>query len=390
MTRHLFLLVAFGAALGCSSSPSPIQDIPVLDSGADADPSIQRGTRIRIDSGEIQGETDGATRRFRGVPFAAPPVGALRWKPPQAVTPWDSVRTTTAYSGKCPQAANLLGPASAEEDCLYLNVWTPEPAPTQRLPVMIWLHGGGNTTGSASDEIPLGIGGYIFDGRQIAEKQHVIVVTTNYRLGVLGFFAHPALDAEDARGVSGNQGLLDQRMAFDWVRRNIAAFGGDPDNVTIFGESAGSFDVCFHMVSRGSRGLFHRAISESGGCTTFVRPRSAAEAEAPKFAAAVGCTASGGLDCLRAVPVSTLLTPSPVEGGQPKLPGGLPYQGGTPTWTFAAIVDGDVLPDQPRSIVESGDFAKVPYIIGSNTDEGTIFHVGELAVIMEAEYLAAF
>jgi para-nitrobenzyl esterase len=393
-TRSACRWLLLTGILGCSACSDPVHPNPDAgggtEGGADADPSIQRGTRIRIDSGEIQGEVDGATRRFRGIPFAAPPIGALRWKPPQPVKPWDGVRTTTSYSGKCPQNGNLLGPASAEEDCLYLNVWTPEPAPQRRLPVMIWLHGGSNISGSASDEIPLGIGGYIFDGRHIAENQQVVVVTTNYRLGVLGFFSHPALDAEDARGVSGNQGLLDQRMAFDWVRRNIAAFGGDPDKVTIFGESAGSIDICFHMMSQVSRGLFHRAISQSGGCTRYARTRSTAEAEMSKFGAAVGCTdAAGVLDCLRALPVTTLLVPAPVDGGQPKAAGGIPYQGGTPQWDFTVTVDGDVLSAQPRAIVDSGDFAKVPYLIGSNTDEGTIFHVFEPEVMTEEEYRAA-
>lgn len=393
LSRSL-LLVAVGMT-GCSSSADPNPSVPGADGGSDVDPdvdtSIQRGTRIRIDTGEIQGDIDGATRRFRGIPFAAPPVGALRWKPPQPVKAWDGVRTTTEYSAKCAQSDNLLtGSGSTEEDCLYLNVWTPEPAPERRLPVMVWLHGGSNNSGSASDLIPLGIGGYLFDGRHIAENQRAIVVTTNYRLGVLGFFSHPALDAEDPRGVSGNQALLDQRMAFDWVRRNIAAFGGDPDNVTIFGESAGSFDVGYHMVSPGSRGLFHRAISQSGSCTTFIRSRRAAEEEMPKFTSAVGCTDAGGaLDCLRALPVATLLKPSPLEGGDPLLPGGKPYQGGTLSWTFAATIDGDVLPDQPRSLITSGNFAKVPYLIGSNTDEGTLFHVAEPIVNTEMEYLAA-
>jgi para-nitrobenzyl esterase len=390
LAAHVWLCFStFGLMGGCSSTKDPAKDVPSSDSGADVD-TIQRGTRIRIDSGEIEGEIDGAARRFRGIPFAAPPVGALRWKPPAPVEPWSGVRTTTAYSAKCSQPSGLLGPASTEEDCLYLNVWTPEPAPDRKLPVMIWLHGGANTTGSASDLIPLGVGGHIFDGRSFTENQRVILVTTNYRLGALGFFSHPALDAEDPRGVSGNQGLLDQRMAFDWVRRNIAAFGGDPDNVTIFGESAGSVDVCLHMVSPGSRTLFHRAISQSGGCTLFQRTRAVAEAEMPAFATAMGCAdGAGTLDCLRALPVAILLTPAPVEGGQATLPGGLPYEGGTPVWKFTVTVDGDMLPAQPRTLVDSGDVAKVPYIIGSNTDEGTIFHVGEPPVKTEEEYLAA-
>jgi para-nitrobenzyl esterase len=391
-TSRCFVLFAIGAMMGCSSDDPPTRTPNPdggADTGTDADPTIQRGTRIRIDSGEIEGEVDGAARRFLGVPFAAPPIGALRWKPPQPVTPWDGVRPTTAFSGKCPQNGGLLGGASDQEDCLYLNVWTPEPAPDRRLPVMIWMHGGSNNSGSASDDIPLGLGGKIFDGRHFAENQRVVIVTTNYRLGVLGFFSHPALDAEDPRGVSGNQGLLDQRMAFDWVRRNIAAFGGDPDNVTIFGESAGSLDVCVHMASPGSRGLFHRGISQSGGCTMFTRTRATAEAEMPRFETAMGCTeGSGALDCLRALPIASLLTPSPVDGGGPKLPGGTPYQGAV-AWTFAVTVDGDVLPDQPRNLINAGNFAKVPYLVGSNTDEGTIFHIGEPSVKTEDEYIAA-
>ena len=391
-SRSIVLLVT-AAMIGCSSDDPPTRTPSPDgggDTGTDADPTIQRGTRIRIDSGEIEGEIDGAARRFRGIPFAAPPVGALRWKAPQPVPAWDGVRTTTAYSGKCPQNGGLLGPASDQEDCLYLNVWTPEPAPDRRLPVMIWLHGGSNITGSASDEVPLGLGGYIFDGQHFAENQRVVIVTINYRLGVLGFFSHPALDAEDPRGVSGNQGLLDQRMAFDWVRRNIAAFGGDPDNVTVFGESAGSLDVCVHMASPGSRGLFHRGISQSGGCTTFFRSRGTAESEMPRFATAMGCTdGSGVLDCLRALPIASVLTESPVDGGEPKLPGGKPYQGGTPAWTFGVTVDGDVLPDQPRNLINAGNFAKLPYLVGTNTDEGTIFHIGEPTVKTEDEYIAA-
>jgi para-nitrobenzyl esterase len=382
------------APFACSSSPGPIKDIPDDGGGAvgDGDAPNPPETLIRIDTGQLQGEVDGATRRFRGIPFAAPPLGDLRWKPPQPVPAWDGVRPATSYGGRCPQNGGLLGPSSMEEDCLYLNVWTPEPAQNRKLPVMIWLHPGGNTTGSASDEIPLGIGGYIYDGRHIAENQQIVVVTINYRLGVLGFFSHPALDAEDPRGVSGNQGLLDQRMAFDWVRRNIGAFGGDPDNVTVFGASAGSFDVGYHMTSAGSRGLFHRGISQSGGSTKFVRSRSTAEAEVPKFAAALGCVdASRELECLRSQPVSALLMniPAPDDGGDPKAPGGTPFQGGKLRWEFTVTIDGDVLRAQPRDVVTSGDFAKVPYILGSNTDEGTIFQVGEPAVKTEAEYLAA-
>lgn len=366
-------LVAISAACSSSSSGS----------------GIQAGTLITTDSGPVQGDTDGATRRFLGIPFAAPPVGELRWRPPQPVEPWRDVLDATEFGSKCAQPESILNPAVLEEDCLFLNVWTPTPAPSEPLPVMLWFHGGANETGSASDETPLGIGGYMYDGRALSE-QGVVVVTTNYRLGPLGFLAHSALSEADERGVSGNQGLLDQRAAMQWVQRNIKAFGGDPDNVTIFGESAGSYDVCFHMAASGSEGLFHRAISQSGGCTTFVRSRATAEADADAFAESLGCDAADDvLACLRGASVEDLLVPAPVDGAQPGLPGGDLYQGGAARWRFDVIVDGDLLRKQPRASFDAGETMHVPYLVGSNTDEGTVFHLSTVPVTTEAEYLAA-
>jgi para-nitrobenzyl esterase len=337
--------------------------------GTPAEP-IRQGTTIALADGTIEGETAGATRRFLGIPFAAPPVGELRWRPPQPPVPWSGTRATTAFSSACPQRPSTLGTPSENEDCLYLNVWTPEPAPAAPLPVMVWFHGGGNEFGSTGDVIPLGLGGLIFDGQLLTERRDVVVVTTNYRLGKFGFFAHPALASEDPDApFAGNQGLLDQRAALAWVESNIAAFGGDPGNVTIFGESAGSADVCFHVVSPGSRGLFDRAISESGGCTT--RQDSAVEgaALAQQIANGVGCgDATDQLACLRAAPVGALL-----DSGV----------------TVGPVVDGGFLPDQPRALLAAGDFADVPYILGSNADEGTIFFLGIPPVTSDAEYLAA-
>ena len=340
------------------------------DGGAPAPQAIQHGTTIELADGTIEGEVAGTTRRFRGIPFAAPPVGALRWRPPRPPAPWTGTLPTKAFSSACPQRPSTLGTPSENEDCLYLNVWTPDPAPRERLPVMVWFHGGGNEFGSTGDVIPLGLGGLIFDGQLLTERRDVVVVTTNYRLGKLGFFAHPALAAEDPDApYAGNQGLLDQRAALAWVKSNIAAFGGDPDNVTIFGESAGSADVCFQVVSPGSRGLFHRAISESGGCTT--RQDDAAEGAelARRVAAAVGCGDVGDqLACLRDAPVGALLDSGVAVG---------------------PVVDGGFLPDQPRALLEAGDFADVPYVLGSNADEGTIFFLGVPPVANDAEYLAA-
>jgi len=238
---------------------------------------------------------------------------------------------------------------------------------------MVWFHGGANLTGSASDVVPFpGIPGYIYDGRVLAAERDVVVVTINYRLGVLGFFGHAALAGEDARHpFAGNQGLLDQRAALEWVRANIAAFGGNPKKVTIFGESAGSVDVCFQVASPGSRKLFSRAISESAGCTT--KQDSAAEgaAKAAAFAAAVGCDdASDELACLRQLSPPALLA----------------AQGSI---DFGPLVDGDFLPDQPRVLFDQGKFSKVPYILGSTTDEGTIFFLGVPPVTSDVQYLAA-
>jgi para-nitrobenzyl esterase len=366
----------------------------VLGCGGDSDggTSIQEGVEITLTDGVVVGEVDGATRRFLGIPFAAPPMGERRWLPPEAPAPWDSPLDATEFSAACPQLGSTVSPESSDnEDCLYLNVWTPDPAPSASLPVMIWFHGGSNVTGSTGDDIPfLQPPTLFYNGRGLVEGADVVVVTANYRLGVMGFFAHEALSAESADGVSGNQGILDQQMVMQWVQSNIGAFGGDPNNVTIFGESAGAFDVCFQMVSEGARGLFHRALGQSGGCTTAMRTRAEAEADANVFAEAMGCgDASDVAACLRAVPVTDLLMEAPVDGAIEDPPGGDFYSGGTARWEFQAVVDGVVIADQPRALFDEGNVADVPYVLGSNSDEGTIFHVLQSEVTTEGEYLEA-
>ena len=366
----------------------------IIGCGSDAggETPIQEGVEITLSDGIVMGEVDGATRRFLGIPFAAPPTGERRWLPPEPPEPWDTPLEASEFSAACPQLGSTESPEPSEnEDCLYLNVWAPEPAPSGSLPVMIWFHGGSNVTGSTGDDIPfLQPPTLFYNGRGLVEEANVVVVTANYRLGVMGFFAHEAVSAESADGVSGNQGILDQRMVMQWVQSNIAPFGGDPNNVMIFGESAGAFDVCFHMVSEGSRGLFHRALGESGGCTTSLRTRSEAEAEANVFAEAMGCgDASDVAACLRAVPVADLLMEAPVDGAIEDPPGGDFYSGGTPRWQFQAVVDGVVIADQPRTLFDDGNVADVPYVLGSNSDEGTLFHVLQPEVETEAEYLEA-
>ena len=210
---------------------------------------------IQLDSGPISGKVEDGVRIFSGIPYAAPPVGELRWKPPQPIASWKQVRNSTVFGPSCPQPTQQDA-GKFSEDCLYLNVWTTAKSPAERLPVMVWIHGGAFNIGSGSQPE--------YDGRNLAGKG-VVVVTINYRLGPLGFLVHPLLSKESAQDTSGNYGLLDQIAALKWVQRNIAAFGGDPDRVTIFGESAGSKSVTLLMISPLSAGLFQRAIAESGG-----------------------------------------------------------------------------------------------------------------------------
>ncbi|MBI5503633.1 MAG: carboxylesterase family protein [Deltaproteobacteria bacterium] len=336
-------------------------------------------TLIHLSDGDVQGQLNDASREFLGIPFAAPPVGELRWRPPVPVTPWSGVVGATTFSPACPQQAGNSGTDSENEDCLYLNVWTPQATQTAPRAVMVWIHGGGNVTGSTGDGIPFpDYDGHFYDGHLLAEERNVVVVSLNYRLGVFGFFAHPDLASENlAYPYGGNQGLLDQVAALEWVRDNIAAFGGDPGNVTIFGESAGSIDVCVHQVSPLSRGLFHRAISQSGGCTTLQRTAAEGAATAQGFAAAEGCSGPDELGCLRALPAATVLADA-----QPLV--------ATPGASqLGIVVDGGFLPDQPRTLFDSGEYAKVPYVLGFNSDEGTVFLLSTPPVTTEAEYVAA-
>ena len=396
MIRHsLAVVTACALALGCSSADRKATTQPVeagAPSPGDASPgdAARSSTLVELSSGKVQGDIDGGSRRFRGIPFAKPPVGDLRWKPPAPVEPWSGVLQALDFKSECAQLAWIQGPESDVEDCLYLNVWTPDPMPSSPLPVMVWLAGGGNQNGGASDNSALTGGKLIYDGSRLAAAHDVIVVSLNYRVGVFGFFSHPGLSAEGSN--SGNQGLLDQQAALRWVRDNIGAFGGDPKNVTLFGESAGAQDTCLQVVSPGSAVLFHRAMSESGGCTTYRKTKAEALNRIPAFSDAVGCAgASDELACLRQKTVKELLLTAPVDGlpdaGAP--PGGSQFSGGTPRWDFNPVVDGTVLPDQPRALVEADKFAKVPYILGSNFEEGRLFLLGATPVTTDAEYTAA-
>src|ERR1700723_472246 len=217
---------------------------------------------VKTDQGKVQGKmsADGRARDFLGIPFAAPPVGPLRWKPPQPAAKWHGVRQATSFGSRCMQQTHyddmVFRDPGESEDCLTLNVWAPAQKSRTKLPVMVWIFGGGFAGGGTSEPRQ--------DGEHLTRKG-VLVVSMNYRLGIFGFFATKELAAEDPHHAAGNYGLLDQSACLQWVRRNIKAFGGDPDNVTIFGESAGSFAVSAQMASPLSKGLFAHAIGESGG-----------------------------------------------------------------------------------------------------------------------------
>lgn len=340
-------------------------------------------TQVTIADGVVQGQLNDGTREFLGIPYAAPPVGSLRFAPPVAPAPWGTPLDATVYPPGCSQLPTLTNSDTRieNEDCLFLNVWTPEATPASPLPVMVWFHGGSNVSGSTADFVPFP--GYetsrLYDGHTLSKVGNVIVVTVNYRLNIFGFFGLNELAGEDpAYPYSGNQGLLDQRRALQWVRDNIAQFGGNPANVTIFGESAGSFDVCAHVMSPLSRGLFHKAISQSGGCSVGVASKEDSAAAAQIVAAEVGCgtgTPAEKLDCLRAVPTADLLDAGPLVA--------LVGEG----TNLALSVDGGFLTEDPRDTLDVGDLPKIPWILGANSDEGTLFSIGA-AELTESEYSA--
>ncbi len=351
------------------------EEMPALPDSGPAEP-------VRVDGGLIAGTVAGAgrdVRVFKGIPFAAPPVGPLRWKPPQPVVPWEGVRACTAFGNWCPQPKPMLGRelGALDEDCLTLNVWTAARGAEAKRPVMVWIHGGGYTTGSGAASV--------YDGEVLA-REGAVVVTINYRLGPFGFLGHPLLSKESGRGVSGNYGLLDQVEALRWVQRNAAAFGGDPGCVTIFGESAGSASVCRLLVSPLAGGLFHRAIAQSGGAhgqNRSLRERRGAleplESLGERVARALGCDgADDPLAALRAKGADAIL-----EAASPSQ--GLFGKGNK----FGPVVDGWALPDDPGRMWEEGKHRKVPFLLGANADEGTVFLQQLTAIRSAAAYRTA-
>ncbi|QYK03056.1 carboxylesterase/lipase family protein [Shewanella psychrotolerans] len=307
--------------------------------------------KITVEQGVLQGKIENNLAIFKGVPFAKPPVGELRWKAPQPAEPWDGIKQSFDYAPAPIQAGNP--PSGKSEDCLYLNIWTPARSADEKLPVLVWIYGGGFSFGSSSDPI--------FDGRNLANKG-VILVTIAYRVGQLGFLAHPELSAESPHHVSGNYGLLDQVAALKWLQKNISAFGGDAQNITISGESAGAISVSMLAASPVAKGLFQKAISQSGGSFGPARTTnypgenmsllSQAEAEGQDYVKHFGASSIAEL---RKMPADKFI------------PAGWSLPGGWP------VIDGHVIPDDQYKMYQQGNFNDVPVLIGYNSDEGASF-----------------
>jgi para-nitrobenzyl esterase len=316
---------------------------------------------VKIDTGRLKGVTQEGVVAFKGIPFAAPPVGDLRWRPPQPAKPWTGVRPASEYGPDCmqkpfPGDAAPLGVTPAE-DCLYANVWAPA-GNGRRLPVMVWIYGGGFVNGGSSPAV--------YDGSQFA-KRGAVLVSFNYRLGRFGFFAHPALTKENPSEPKGNYGYMDQIAALEWVRKNIAAFGGDPGNVTVFGESAGGGSVLMLLTSPMAKGLFEKAIVESGGGRTLLMGQRyldrsvpsgppSAESVGVAFAKSAGIEGqdAAALAALRRLPADAVVA-------------GLNMAGmGVPTYA-GPMIDGKIVLESPAEAYAAGRGAKVPVMVGANS-----------------------
>ena len=388
------LLFALLFSNGCSDDVQPQGadlDAAPADQAADVSGPDSGGSsawsEVKTSGGVLRGVIQGGARAFLGIPYAAPPTGNQRFAAPAPHTGWTGTRQAAAFGPGCPQLPSTMGKVlpmgtpgafTASEDCLTLNVWTPWPAPGKAAPVFVWIHGGGFTAGGSS------VAHIAPAGLTLALRQGLVVVSLNYRLGPLGFLAHPALGK-----ASGNFGLLDQRAALKWVQQNIAAFSGDPHNVTLAGESAGAFSVCAHITSTGSKGLFHRAVMESGACpqkfpqNSTVQPRAEAEALGKKLATKLGCTSANAATaaaCLRAKPYKEVLSALPLSADLSGVDGGV---------SWGPNLDGTFLVKQPLDSVRAQTFNKVPVLLGTNQDEGTVLVAAAgLSSITTAAYTA--
>lgn len=356
-TRVGLLLWAFATAAACGGGSG---DAPDAANGPDAGSGAGAVTvDVETDRGPVHGAAEGDLVIFRGVPFAAPPTGARRFAPPALADAWTAPLAATAFGPACPQGqANLT---NQSEDCLRLNVWAHAAVPAPR-PVIVWIHGGGYVEGDSSE--------LAYDGASLATHADVVVVSINYRLGVLGFLATPQLVAPD--GGTGNWGLRDQIAALGWVQRNAAAFGGDPTHVMIAGESAGGISICTLLAAPPAQGLYAAAAMESGTCRAVLNPHTtngtwpSADTVGVDTAVALGCTSGDIAACLRAQPAAAILA---AQGG---LPASIDL--GFPVGSTIPVVDGVTLDQRPFAAIGAGRGA-VPLIIGSNRDDASGFTI---------------
>ncbi len=364
-------LVACGGEDSATENPDePNGDTPTDPDPGDPDPDpypepVPDPRVVCIDDGCLRGAEVSDSLAFLGVPYAAPPVGELRWAPPQPPAAWTDVRPAEAAGHECPQAGGFGAGDQGEpmptgdEDCLFLNVWRPATEAAPR-PVMVFLHGGANTNGSGlaplGDFLKTDSQAPVYDGAKLAAVGDVVVVTLNYRLGALGFLTHDSLLERSGNGHVGNYGMLDQIAALEWVRDHIAAFGGDPGNVTLFGQSAGSYDTCSHVTSPITAGLFHKAILQSGICS--VHPEDRARNTAQALIEEFGCDAAPDvLECLQNLTWEELVL---AEAAQPN---------GIGDFAFYPHVDGWLFPVHPDEALTAGAFSRVPVMVGTNEAE---------------------
>jgi para-nitrobenzyl esterase len=335
------LALAFLAIGACTSSVASKIAANCPDSGPDI---------VCTELGAVRGVFEGEMLAFKGIPYARPPVGALRWRPTEPPAQWQGVRDGSRYGSMCPQISDQE--VRGEEDCLFINVWLPHEKPTRPLPVMVWLTGGGNHSQSGE-----GTGTVVFNGEMLV-PQDVVFISYNARLGVLGYLAHPALDGERPEKISGNYGSLDQIAMLRWLKGNIAAFGGDPNKIFLFGTSAGGGNICALMTSPLTRGMIHGAAMQSSvptGCEIQTL-RDAQEGTGRRVVKAVGCETGDVAACLRSKSVTEIV--KAVPGTFSVLPR-----------LYGPNMDGHIFPEQPLKLIVAGKYPAMPVIIGNTSDE---------------------
>jgi len=356
-----FVCLLLNACGGGSSSQTAIEPPPPL-------PPPDEGLTVTTASGDVVGFQEGMADAFLGIPYARPPVGDLRWQPPAPPAVWQTPLDASAFSSPCPQPSDALGQGQpgapvvtvGDEDCLYLNVWRPSNPTGSPLPVLVFIHGGGNFAGSAADTIGIFLNTTsttpIYDGAKLSALSNIIVVTLNYRLGPLGYLNTPVLASASPTGTAGNYGILDQIAALKWVRDNIAAFGGDPDRVLVAGQSGGARDTCVLLASPQATGLFSRVAMHSGPCS--VQTASEADGRAQLLLDELGCsTAADPLACLYSQTTDQLVlavSSRPRGFGDP---------------AFLPSIDGYIIPSQPYDTIANAMHNAVPVILGSNSAE---------------------